>query len=146
MARASEGMDAQRAEGVACRIARRMVRPGMFGFLVKKAFFDMWDNMFRIIIMNLGYILILRSSSSCPVLAVAPLLQHATVVFGVAFFALYTGVVSRMCAEIADYKQPGFPDFSRFLKESYGSSLLLARRPCRSTPSSSPWPSSSTGA
>ena len=28
----------------------------MFGFLVKKTFFDMWDNMFRIIIMNLGYI------------------------------------------------------------------------------------------
>ena len=28
----------------------------MFGFLVKKAFFDMWDNLFRIIIMNLGYI------------------------------------------------------------------------------------------
>ena len=30
----------------------------MFGFLIKKAFFDMWDNMFRILIMNLGYILI----------------------------------------------------------------------------------------
>ena len=31
----------------------------MFGFLVKKAFFDMWDNLFRILIMNLGYIAIL---------------------------------------------------------------------------------------
>ncbi len=31
----------------------------MFGFLIKKAFFDMWDNMFRILLMNLGYILVL---------------------------------------------------------------------------------------
>ena len=41
-------------------------------------------------------------------------------------FALYTGVVSRMCSEISDYKQPGFADIPRFLKESYGSSLILA--------------------
>jgi hypothetical protein len=32
---------------------------GMFGFLVKKAFFDMWDNMFRIILLNLAFLLAL---------------------------------------------------------------------------------------
>jgi hypothetical protein len=32
---------------------------GMFGFLVKKTFFDMWDNMFRIIILNLAFLLAL---------------------------------------------------------------------------------------
>ena len=31
----------------------------MFGFLVKKTFFDLWDNMFRIIIMNVGFIVLL---------------------------------------------------------------------------------------
>ncbi len=31
----------------------------MFGFLVKKAFFDMWDNMFRIILLNLAFLLAL---------------------------------------------------------------------------------------
>jgi len=31
-----------------------------------------------------------------------------------------------MCSEIADYKQPGFSDVPRYLKESYGSSLILA--------------------
>ena len=31
-----------------------------------------------------------------------------------------------MCSEIADYKQPGFSDIGRFLKESFASSLLLA--------------------
>lgn len=28
----------------------------MFGFLIKKTFFDMWDNMFRIILLNLAFI------------------------------------------------------------------------------------------
>jgi hypothetical protein len=29
---------------------------GMFGFLIKKTFFDMWDNMFRIILLNLAFL------------------------------------------------------------------------------------------
>ncbi|HUI72726.1 MAG TPA: hypothetical protein VL354_19545, partial [Spirochaetia bacterium] len=55
-----------------------------------------------------------------------PGLSVATIVLGVALFAVYTGAVSKMCAEIADYRQPGFADFFRFLKESFPSSLLLA--------------------
>jgi hypothetical protein len=98
----------------------------MFGFLVKKAFFDMWDNLFRMLLMNLGYILIF----ACFVLTWQFL--AATVLFGplaavcVAIFCLYTGAVSRMCSEIADYRQPGFADFFRFLKENAPASLLLA--------------------
>jgi hypothetical protein len=99
----------------------------MFGFLIKKAFFDMWDNMFRILIMNLGYILVLAIFFLlAPLFTSVPPLFVATLVVGAAIFALYTGVVSRMCSEIADYKQPGFSDVVRFLKESYGSSLILA--------------------
>ncbi len=30
---------------------------GMFGFLIKKTFFDMWDNMFRVIILNLAFLI-----------------------------------------------------------------------------------------
>jgi len=99
----------------------------MFGFLIKKTFFDMWDNMFRILLMNLGYILVLAIFFVvAPLfLSVAPLF-FATVAVGIAVFAVYTGVVSRMCAEIADYRQPGFSDMPRFLRESVGSSLLLA--------------------
>ncbi|MGA2640554.1 MAG: hypothetical protein ABSG21_06580 [Spirochaetia bacterium] len=99
----------------------------MFGFLIKKAFFDMWDNMFRILLMNLGYYLVLAIFILLAPLfvSVTPLLD-ATLIAGIAIFALYTGVVSRMCSEIADYKQPGFSDIFRFLKESCASSLLLA--------------------
>jgi len=99
----------------------------MFGFLVKKAFFDMWDNMFRILLMNLGYILILAFFFLvAPLFTSVPALFVAVLLVGIALFALYTGVVSRMCSDIADYKQPGFADILRFLKESCASSLLLA--------------------
>lgn len=99
----------------------------MFGFLIKKAFFDMWDNMFRILLMNLGYILVLAIFFLlAPLFLSVPVLFFATIVLGFAVAAVYTGVVSRMCAEIADYKQPGFSDIPRFLRESFGSSLILA--------------------
>ena len=99
----------------------------MFGFLFKKAFFDMWDNLFRIIIMNLGYIVVFAIFFLlAPVLASLPWLFFSTLALGMALLAVYTGAVSRMCAEIADYRQPGFADFFRFVRESYPSSLLLA--------------------
>ncbi len=98
----------------------------MFGFLVKKAFFDMWDNMFRIILMNLGYIVVLTIFwLAFEVAAVVPL-SLALLFVGVGVLAVYTGAVSRMCSDIADYKQPGFADFFGYVKESYGTSLLLA--------------------
>jgi hypothetical protein len=98
----------------------------MFGFLVKKAFFDMWDNMFRVIIMNLGYIAVLAIFFLLPpVFAAVPVLGLLARVIGIAAFIVYSGAVSRMCSDIADYKQPGFADFWRSLQESLGSSLLL---------------------
>ena len=55
----------------------------MFGFLVKKAFFDMWDNMFRIIIMNLGYIAVLAIFFLlAPLFTSVPALFFVTVVVG----------------------------------------------------------------
>ncbi len=94
----------------------------MFGFLIKKAFFDMWDNLFRILIMNLGYIVVL----GIVYLMATALPFAAWVSVGAALVVVYSGAVSRMCAEIADYRQPGFAEFFGFVKESWPSSLLLA--------------------
>lgn len=99
----------------------------MFAFLFKKAFFDMWDNLFRIIIMNVGYIAVFAIFFLlAPLVTSIPALFFAVLALGVAVLSVYTGAVSRMCAEIADYRQPGFSDFFRFLGESFPSSLLYA--------------------
>ena len=31
----------------------------MFGFLIKKWFFDFWDNMIRVVLINLGFVLMM---------------------------------------------------------------------------------------
>lgn len=99
----------------------------MFAFLIKKTFFDMWDNMFRVLIMNLGFLAVLAVLFVLAPLAGAIVpLALVIAAMGVAALAVYAGGVSRMCADIADYKQPGFADFWTYLKESVSSSLLLA--------------------
>ncbi len=99
----------------------------MFGFLLKKTFFDMWDNLFRIIILNAGFLACFALIFLLPSLFMEiPVLAYVTFFLGVAVLALYTGASSRMTSEIADYKHPGFSDFLSFLKETYASSLLFA--------------------
>jgi len=98
----------------------------MFGFLIKKTFFDMWDNLFRILLLNLGFIVITAIFLLLPLLSGIPALMITVLVIGVALFTVYTGAASKMCAEIADYKQPGFSDFFSFVKRSLVPSLLIA--------------------
>lgn len=176
----------------------------MFGFLVKKTFFDMWDNMFRIILLNLAFLLVMgiialpsllsgevpsetaAAAESETAAAGQPATEEETaplteaeaaaefeaflaecvakpftaplariilvmgpirgfqligvlvgrqpliviplviLIVGVAAFAILCGAASRMTADIADYKQPGFADFVRFLRESWTNSLLGA--------------------
>ena len=40
----------------------------MFGFLVKKAFFDMWDHMLTIFLLNIGFVLVLAGGLYLPTL------------------------------------------------------------------------------
>jgi uncharacterized membrane protein YesL len=173
----------------------------MFAFLVKKTFFDMWDNMFRIILLNLAFIAALGlialpslvsgevpaeagaapgSTAAAPAaqppaaplseaeaqagfqdfvseciakpftaplarlivmlgpiggsqmiamliarqpLIVLPLL---ILLIGLAAIVVLCGAASRMTADIADYKQPGFAEFWAYVKESWANSLLGA--------------------
>jgi uncharacterized membrane protein YesL len=99
----------------------------MLGFLIKKAFFDMWDNLFRVVILNLGFVAVLAIFLLLtPLLAGIPVIAIGTLIIGVALFSVYTGAVSRMASEIADNKSPGFADFWQFVKETFPTSLLLA--------------------
>jgi hypothetical protein len=103
----------------------------MFGFLIKKAFFDMWDNLFRVVILNLGYILCASGLVFLPSLfpsgaeSINPLSVVVFLVFTVVLF-VYTGGVSRVARDIADYGTPGFKDFWTYIKETALSSVFFA--------------------
>jgi hypothetical protein len=101
--------------------------PLMFGFLLKKTFFDMWDNLFRVIILNAGFLACFALVFLLPgISAGLPALAYVVFFLGIAVLAVYTGAASRMMSEIADYRHPGFSDFLSFVKQSYASSLILA--------------------
>jgi len=172
----------------------------MFGFLIKKTFFDMWDNMFRIILLNLAFLFAMglimlpslvsgnvpadasaasgaAAATDLPAPAARPsdaeseaafeafvancvakpfttplarillmlgpirgsqligmligrqpliILPLVILLLGSAAFAVLCGVASRVTADIADYKQPGFAEAIVHLSESWTNSLLVA--------------------
>ncbi len=112
----------------------------MILFLIKKTFFDFWDNLIAIIILNLGFILIsffeifsftiliklgIFLFSKNQVLLLYFFSYILIIVEGIILF-IYMGAVSRFLKEIADYKSPGFKDFFIYLKETYKSSTIFA--------------------
>jgi hypothetical protein len=99
----------------------------MFGFLIKKAFFDMWDNLIRVVILNLGFILIFAVLVYFPLAAqTVPVLFYVAVGVGVCLLFVYSGMVSAMVCQIADYARPELRDALGHLRETWPTSLLFA--------------------
>jgi uncharacterized membrane protein YesL len=98
----------------------------MILFMIKKVFFDMWDNMYRIVILNLGFILAMGAVFFLPYLfqdSVA--LFFVALAVGIEVFFLYAGAAFRVTSDIADYKQPGFAEFFRYFTETWKTSLVF---------------------
>ncbi len=107
--------------------AQNVYTPAMNFFLVKKAFFDMWDNFLAVILMNLGFIAIM----TIPILLPAPLasvsvyLALASQAIGIVAIFIYAGGVAMACRDIANYERPEFKKFFEYIKETWLSSLVL---------------------
>ena len=98
----------------------------MFGFLIKKAFFDFWDNLYRVFLLNLGFLVLGSLVSLAFIRSLGnPALSYAILLPGAALLFVYTGAASRMVREISDYGQPGFRDFLEHLAGSWLASLLF---------------------
>jgi uncharacterized membrane protein YesL len=99
----------------------------MVGFFIKKWFFDFWDNMLRIVLVNLGFVAALGIAIYVPYLlqfsTVLMVIGTAAVVVG---FNLYVGAASRFMAEVADYNSPGFKDFIEYAKGIWKSVIVLS--------------------
>jgi len=99
----------------------------MFLFLIKKAFFDFWDHLGAILIINLGYFAIFALVIYVPSpFAPLPILSLLTYFIKFSFFFLYTGAVNRMLKQHADFSKASFSDFMPHLKASWRSSVLFA--------------------
>ena len=99
----------------------------MYGFLVKKAFFDMWDNLFSIVALNLGFIAAVGMLVFLPALFVStPVLFYVTSFLCLTIVFVYTGVASGYCRDISEYRALQLRGFIDLLKGTYLSSLVFA--------------------
>lgn len=99
----------------------------MLLFMVKKAFFDMWDHFLAVVIMNLGFIVLLTVPLLLPSVLVELSVFAAIgsqIVGGLLSF-VYAGAISMATRDIANYERPEFRKVYEYLKETWKSSLVL---------------------
>jgi hypothetical protein len=98
----------------------------MLGFLIKKTFFDLWDNLFRIALLNLGFI----ASLSVPVflpglLSFLPALSIGVLAIGILWCSVYLSAAALSVKAISDYGAFGFGDFFHNLKTGWPAGLFM---------------------
>ncbi|MDR0641918.1 MAG: hypothetical protein LBG07_05595 [Treponema sp.] len=98
----------------------------MIGFLIKKTFFDLWDNLFRVALLNLGFII----SAAFPVfipglLLGVPVLSVISMLVGILWCAVYLSAAAYSLKSVSDYSSFGFGDFFRNLKAVWPAGLVM---------------------
>lgn len=98
----------------------------MIGFMLKKAFWDTWDNMGRILLINLLLILLLVVPVFIPQWFVnIPVLSIAVLIIGVLAIFLYVGGISRYVKDLVAYKSPELKEIIQHIKDSWKQSLFF---------------------
>jgi len=99
----------------------------MIGFLIKKNFFDSWDNLFRLALVNIGFIVSISAPLFLPsLLADTPLLSIAVLILGILWCIVYLAAAAISISSVSDYGSFGFADFFRNLKEVWPIGLAMA--------------------
>jgi hypothetical protein len=97
----------------------------MIGFLIKKTFFDLWDNMFRMILVNMGFIASLAIPIFLPGLIPIPLLSILVFAAGFLWCFVYLAAAALSVKAVSDYGVFGFSDFWANIKEGWKTGLAL---------------------
>jgi hypothetical protein len=99
----------------------------MIGFLIKKTLFDLWDNLFRAALINLGFIV----SAAIPVFIPPlfepfPLIGLILLCIGVIWCFIYLAAAALSLKAVSDYGSFGFADFFRNLKTAWPAGVVAA--------------------
>jgi uncharacterized membrane protein YesL len=98
----------------------------MILFLIKKTFFDMWDNLFSIMLINMGFLLIIAGGFYLPFLLSFHFVGFIIgLIASIEILCLYIGAAALITRDIANYKAPAFSNFLRYLKESWKVSCIF---------------------
>ncbi|MDR0602517.1 MAG: hypothetical protein LBG42_09080 [Treponema sp.] len=98
----------------------------MIGFLIKKTFFDLWDNLFRIALVNLGFIASLALPVFVPGLLISvPALSLAVTLIGILWCCVYLSAAALSIKALSDYGSFGFGDFFGNLRAGVPAGLFM---------------------
>jgi hypothetical protein len=98
----------------------------MIGFLIKKTFFDLWDNLFKAALINFGFIISLAIPVFVPgLLQFSPVLSGISLVAGILWCFVYLAAAALSLRAVSDYGSFGFGDFFRNLKAGWPAGILL---------------------
>jgi len=101
----------------------------MIGFLIKKTFYDLWDNMFRIVVINIGFVAVAAIPVFLPGLAAkfinSTVLGMALTAFGILACSVYLATAAVSLRSISDYSSFSFGDFFRGFKIAWPAGLVM---------------------
>lgn len=98
----------------------------MLNFMIKKAFFDFWDHLFTVILINVGFSLLLAIIFYLLYLfRINGFLLSFWALAGFYLLNVYMGVVSQAMNIIIDYKQPDFKEFLGLFKDIWIPALII---------------------
>ncbi|MDR2143314.1 MAG: hypothetical protein LBP29_02980 [Treponema sp.] len=99
----------------------------MLRFLLRKFLYDLWDNLFKVMLLNLVFLCILvLALTVLSFLAFSPLLSAAAFAVFVFFAFVYVSAAALSVKEASDYRSFGAGDFFRALKSAWRSALVLS--------------------
>jgi hypothetical protein len=97
----------------------------MFGFLIRKFFYDMWDNLYKLALINLGFLASLTIPILIPPLFESiPALAMGILALGILWCCVYLSAAALSLKALSDYRSFGFADFFRNLKTIWPAGLL----------------------
>jgi hypothetical protein len=96
----------------------------LFGFVVRKTFYDLWDNFLRIALTNLGVIALVFGATRLVLIAPGEGTTLAALAVGTLVVVLYLTVTAKSVARISDYSLYGFRQFWANLRASLSVALL----------------------
>jgi len=97
----------------------------MIGFLIKKTFYDVWDNMFRIVLLNLGFIVSLAVPIILPGYIPIFILSVTVMALGILWCCIYLAAAALSLKAVSDYGVFGFADFKANLKAGWRTGMAL---------------------
>jgi hypothetical protein len=101
----------------------------MIGFLLKKTLYDLWDNMLRIVILNLGFLAAAAIPVFLPMLAASSVdsaaLEMVLGAFGILICSVYLATTALSLKSISDYGTFGFGDFFRNFRIAWPAGIAM---------------------